>query len=166
MTEALRWIGRGLVFLIMALLIGVFADTPSYTAFPPDQAMLRLSFSHGGQRPQCRERTPEELAQLSPQMRAPMDCPRGRLPLAVELELDGALLYRAELPPSGIAGDGPSRVYEGFRVAPGTYTIVARLRDSARETGFDYEREAEVTLAPRQNLVVDFRPDAGGFVLR
>jgi hypothetical protein len=166
MSEILQWAGRGVVLALIGLLIGIFADTPSYTAFPPDQALLRLSFSHGGGRPECRRRTAEELAELSPQMRAPMECPRGRLGLLVELELDGDLFYRETIPPSGIAGDGPSQVYKGFAVAPGHYELVVRLRDSDRDTGFDYERRAEITLEPRQNFVVDFRADAGGFFFR
>ena len=166
MAEAWHWLARGLVFLVIGGIVGVLADTPRYTAFPPDQALIRLSFSHGGQRPECRRRTPEELAALPPNMRAPMDCPRERLPVVVELLLDGAPLYRASLPPGGLSRDGPSRVHEGFPVAPGTYSMVARLRDSARESGFDYQREARITLVPRQNLVIDFRADAGGFVFR
>jgi hypothetical protein len=166
MTEALRWLGQGITYLAIGVIIGVLADTPSYTAFPPDQALIRLSFSHGGQRPDCRPRTPEELAELPAMMRAPMDCPRVRLSVAVKPEPDGERLYRAVLPPTGIAGDQPSRVYEGFPVAPGTYTVAARLRDSDREEGFDHEREAQVTLEPRQNLVIEFRSDTRGFDFR
>jgi hypothetical protein len=43
---------------------------------------------------------------------------------------------------------------------------VARLKDSDRPGAFDYEMRAQVTLVPQQSLAVDFRADAGGFVLR
>jgi len=163
MTEALRWVGRLLVIGLIMAVVGFLVDTPGYTNFPADQAMIRLSFSHGGER-DCRERTPEELAALPPNMRARQLCERGRLPVLVELDLDGSPLYRARIEPSGIHGDGPSRVYEGFAVSPGSYTIAARLRDSSRSDGFDYESEATLTLEPRQNLVIEFKSDAGGFV--
>jgi hypothetical protein len=165
MTRPLRWLGQGLVIALIMLAIGVLADTPTYTAFPTDQAMIRIGFSHGGAR-DCRERTPEELAALPPNMRAPLICSRERLPIRLEVDLDGSPLVHADLPPGGLRGDGPSRIYEGFPVAPGRYTIEARLRDSARDEGFDWQRTAEVTLEPRQNLVIEFRSDAGGFVIQ
>jgi hypothetical protein len=164
MTELWRWPLRLAVIAVLMLAIAVLADTPAYTNFPADRALIRLSFSHGGSRPECRRRTAEELAALPANMRAPMDCPRGRLPVLVELDLDGEPLFRALLPPSGLQGDGPSRVHEGFAVAPGTHVIEARLRDSDRTQGFDQVRAATLTLQPRQNLVIDFQTDAGGFV--
>jgi hypothetical protein len=164
MTRALQWLGQALVLALIMATIGVFADTPSYTNFPADQAMIRLSFSHGGAR-DCRERTAEELAALPPNMRAPQICSRERVPVRLEVDLDGSPLVHADLPPGGLRGDGPSRIYQGFPVAPGRYTVDARLRDSPRADGFDWTRTAEITLAPRQNLVIEFKSDAGGFVI-
>jgi hypothetical protein len=83
--------------------------------------------------------------------------------LLVELAVDGELLYRDWLPPSGLAGDGTSTAYERFVVAPGRHVVTARLRDSRRELGFDYEHEQVVELVAGQNLVIDFRADTGGF---
>ena len=54
-------------------------------------------------------------------------------------------------------------MFEEFPVAPGTYTLAARLRDSRRESGFDYIAEETVTLAAGKRLVVNFRADTGGF---
>jgi hypothetical protein len=94
-----------------------------------------------------------------------MDCPRERVPLLVELLIDGQLLYRDWLPPSGLAGDGTATAYERFVVKPGHHVLTARLRDSRRQEGFDYEHEQSVELVAGQNLVIDFRADAGGFRL-
>jgi hypothetical protein len=49
----------------------------------------------------------EEIAKLPPNMRRPLDCPRGRRPIYVELDVGHQVSYRASLPPTGIAGDGP-----------------------------------------------------------
>ncbi len=49
-------------------------------------------------------------------------------------------------------------------VEPGRHALSVRLRDSARESGFDYEKEATVELRPGENLVVDFRSELGGFL--
>jgi hypothetical protein len=164
---ALRWLGQAAAFAAFALLIGLFSDSPSYTYFPADMAQIKTSFSHGAQRKEeCRRLSPEEIAALPPNMRRPMDCARERLPVVLELRLNEQLLYRGELPPSGIARDGPARVYESFAVPPGRHELLARLRDSDRGEGFDYERRQVVELAPRQSLAIEFRAETGGFIFR
>lgn len=167
MASAARFLGQAVLYGLVAVFLGYFSADPPYVHFPPDQAMIRLSFAHGAERRgECRQLTAEELQRLAPNMRVPTVCPRERLPVFVELELDGELLYRAELPPTGLNSDGPSRAYESFAVQPGRHTLAVRLRDTARTDGFDYDRVAEVELAPRQHLVIDFRADIGGFVFR
>jgi hypothetical protein len=51
-------------------------------------------------------------------------------------------------------------------VPAGAHVVVARLRDTPRDEGFDYERTEQVSLAPGQSLALDFRPGLGGFVIR
>ena len=99
-------------------------------------------------------------------MRRVQDCPRGRRPVYVELDIDGRPIFRASLPPSGIAGDGPSRVYRAFRAAGGDYDVAVRMRDTGRSEGFDHESTKHVALAPAQMLVIDFRAETGEFVFR
>jgi hypothetical protein len=166
MARPLRYLGQGAVYLLLALAIGYFSDRPAYTHFPPDMALIKLSFAHGAQKEECRRRTAEELAKLAPNMRRTMVCSRERLPVAVELVLDGEPLYQEVLAPTGLAGDGPSRTYQRFAVPPGRHELVVRLRDSDREVGFDYERTATIELKPAQSLAIDFRAEMGGFILR
>ena len=99
-------------------------------------------------------------------MRKLQDCPRGRRPIYVELDLSGRDLFRATLAPTGIAGDGHSRVYRRFVVPAGQYEIAARMRDTPRTEGFDHQRKESVTLVSDQMFVVDFRAETGGFVFR
>jgi hypothetical protein len=167
MTATLRYAGQAVVLLLFMAIIGTFADSPAYVHHPPGLALIKLSFSHGAERKgECRRLSAEEIARLAPNMRRPTQCPRERLPVHVELALDGNLVYRGTLPPAGLSGDGPSRVYERFPVAPGAHRIAVRLRDTARAEGFDHERTEIVELKPGQNFVVDFRSDAGGFIFR
>lgn len=162
----LRLAGQALAYGAFAALIGYFASSPAYTHVDPGAAEITLSFSHAGDRvAPCRRLTPEEIAALPPNMRRPTDCPRERVPVVVELLLDGELVYREALPPAGLAGDGASTAYERFVVAPGTRELLVRLRDSRREEGFDYRMMEMVELAPGQNLVIDFRAETGGFKL-
>ncbi len=165
-VSAVQFLGQAAFYAAFMAILGYFATLPAYTYLDPGTAVITLSFGHAGARvSECRRLTTEEIAALAPNMRRPMDCPRGRVSLLVEFELDGEGLYRATLAPSGLAGDGASSVHERFVVAPGHHRVTVRLRDSRREEGFDYEMEEDVELVPGQHLVVDFRAGTGGFRL-
>ena len=160
-----RYAGQTIAYAAFIALLGYFATAPAYNPIDPDAAMLKLSFMHVGQRKgECRKMSPDEIARLAPNMRLTLDCPRERLPVLVELELDGKLLLRREIAASGLSHDRASSIYQKFVVAPGRHLVTARLRDSARTEGFDYTRSTEVEIKPRQNFVVDFRAEAGGFI--
>lgn len=165
MSRLVQVIGQLIAYSLFALVVGYFATRPAYTHLGPGKAVIKLSFSHAGAHiEECRQLTQEELNRLPPNMRRPVDCPRARVPLLVEVELDGKLIYRAALPPSGLASDGTSSAYQKFPVDAGQHHLVARLRDSRRTDGFDHEKSASITLTPQQNFVIDFRPELGGFL--
>jgi hypothetical protein len=162
-----RSAGQAIVLVALFAAVAAFSDWPSYRPLAPESAVIKLSLTHGSNRQaDCRRRTPAELAKLPPNMRNPLECPRSRGPVYVELDLDGQSIFRASLPPSGISSDGPSRVYRRFVVPAGKHALVARMRDTRRTEGFDYVKSGDVVLAAEQNLVIDFRPEAGGFVFR
>jgi hypothetical protein len=149
----------------LVAVVALLSDRPLYHPIPAHTAVIKLSFTHGSNREaECRRRTPEELAKLPPNMRKPMECPRSRNPVYVELEVDGQAIYRASLPPSGLSGDGPSRVYRSFLVPAGPHSVAVRMRDTPRPEGFDHTKSGEVVLAAGDNFVVDFQ--AGSFVFR
>lgn len=155
----------GAAMLALSLGVAYLSAAPGWQSLPADTALLRVSFTHGGDR-NCRERTPEELAELPPNMRLAKVCDRRRPPVYVELDIDGATVLAEELPARGIAGSGPSRIYRRFPLPAGRHDIAVRLRDHPATKGFDYAGETQVTLAPAQSFVVDFRPEAGGFVFK
>jgi len=161
---AARYLAQGLLHVPFMALVGYFSTSPAYHHLPPDYALIRLSFAHAGQRlGECRERTPEELAKLPPNMRALIVCPRERVPLAIELEIDGTLVYRAQVPPSGFARDGAATVYQRIPIAAGSHRIAVRLNDRST-AGFAYQREATLHLAAGRVLLIDFSAAHGGFV--
>ena len=163
---AFRAVAQLALYAGFAFVVVVLSGHPPYARIDPDTAVIKLSFSHAGERRQpCRTLSPEELAALAANMRSGVDCPRERVPVVVELEIDGERVYHAMLAPSGLAGDGPSSVYERFEVPSGHHRIRVRLRDTVRESGFDHERTADVRLAARQSFVIDFRAELGGFQL-
>jgi hypothetical protein len=165
MTRVLAYLGQAAAYVLFAVVVGYLATSPAYTHLEPGKAVIKLSFSHAGEhREPCRRLSQEELNALPPNMRRPTECSRERVALLVELELDGEVIYREQLPPSGLASDGASTAYRKFPVSAGKHRIVARLRDKRDSEGFDYEKADEISLAPKQNLVVDFRPELGGFL--
>lgn len=148
------------------LFVAAFSDWPAYRKIPPQSAVVKLSFTHVADRESaCRKRTAEELAKLPPNMRNPLECSRRRGLVYVELDLDGRTIFRASLPPSGLSGDGPARMYERFVIPAGPHTLAVRMRVTPQADGFDYARSEEIVLASDQNFVIDFRRGAG-FVFR
>jgi hypothetical protein len=165
MTRAIAWGAQGLLYGLFALAIGVFSTWPSYHPLPPDRAVLKVSFIHHAQRvAECRPYTPQELAKLPPNMRTPMKCERERSPVTIEVDVDGATVYRHEALPSGLSRDGASSVYHRLQGPAGQHRIAVRLRDRAG-TAFNHTREATVTLKPAQVLVIDFDAEKGGITL-
>lgn len=146
--------------------VGYFSTSPSYRHLPPGEAVVKLSIQHAGQRKEaCRERTPEELAKLAPNMRASSVCPRERADVVVEVALDGQPLFAVRAPPAGLSKDGASTVYRRANVPAGEHRIVARLSDTADgRTTFDVDRV--VDLRPGRVLVLDFDAKVGGWVFR
>ncbi len=162
---ALAWLGQGLLYALFALVVGVFSQWPPYRHLASDQALIKLSFSHHGQRiSACRQLGAEELAKLPPNMRAPTQCPRERAPVIVELDIDGTRVVHRVASPSGLSKDGASTVYHRLAVSAGEHRIAVRLKDSAAGSAFDYERVGTVQLAPARILVIDFDAEKGGIV--
>jgi len=161
-SKPLAWISQGLLYALFALGIATFSSWPKYQNLPPDQALIKLSFTHSGKRvADCTQRTPAELAKLPPNMRAPMQCPRERSPVSVEVDLDGAPIFRHVAEPSGLSRDGASTVYQRLQASAGEHRLAVRLKDNARSAGFDYSRSATLTLKPGQVLVIDFDAEKG-----
>lgn len=157
-----RWAVVGLVLAALTVPLGVLDNWPAWRQLADGAAVIRLSFSHASRpRVECKPLTIEEMAELKPNMRRQVGCPRERWPTYVELERDGELLYRGEHRPAGLWDDGPATIYERFDVPAGPQRLTVRMRDSGRAEGFDYERSVTVDLAPEQNLVIGFGAGSG-----
>jgi hypothetical protein len=165
MARLISYLGQAVVYAALAAATGVFASQPVYQQFPQGKAQIKLSFAHGAARQQeCRRLTSQEIAKLPRNERRPNTCARERVPIHVQLQVDKRTLLDERLAPTGLAADGPARIYRKFAVPAGKHVIVARLRDSRGEGPFDYETRRAVTLATGQNLAIDFKSDAGGFI--
>ena len=163
----LKYALQPLFYAGAALAVGALASWPRYHQVPQGAAQIKLAFNHSGKRIEdCRRVPTDELAKLPSNQRRVRNCSRERLPVFIQLAIDGKPIYEAVLKPSGLSGDGQARAYEKFIVPFGKHVIEARLRDSARTAGFDYESRFEADLSPWQNLAIDFKAQQGGFLFR
>ena len=104
MKRVFNWAGQALLYGIFAAFVVIFSQWPAYAPLAPEEALIKLSFVHHGQRvAECRPYTADELAKLAPNMRAPLKCGRERAPVTIELDIDGALAYRYTAAPSGLS---------------------------------------------------------------
>lgn len=159
----MKWLGQFLLYGLFALAIGVFSQWPPYHPLGANEALIKVSVSHLGQPVgECRRLSEEELAQLPPNMRFPLQCPRERSPLTMEVEIGGVNVLKRVVAPTGLSKDGASSIYERLVVPAGAQNINVRLNDDVRPGAPTYERQGTVTLAPGQVLVIDFSAEKGG----
>lgn len=160
-------LAQALLYGAFALCVGYFSVAPSYDYADPGVATIKLSLSHAANRvEECVKLTPQQINERAAKGLPLNECGRERLPVTVELEIDGARVLLVTAAPSGLWNDGPASVYERLDVAPGTHTVTVRLRDSARQQGWDYERSESVTLSPGRYFTISFRAETGGFGFR
>ena len=167
MASGSRILLQVVAYTAFAAVTGLLSASPAYNYADAGNATVKLSLSHAANRVKpCVRLTPEQIAALAPNMRRPEQCERERLPLTVELEIDGQIATRIVAPPSGLWNDGPASIYQRFEVAPGPHRIVARLRDSNRADGWDYVHAQDVTLPAGRYFTITFRAESGGFSFR
>lgn len=165
MSKVVAIVGQVVLYGAFAAFIGYFSTYPRYRPIPDDAALVKLSMSHLGGR-ECRKRTPEELEKLPRNMRAPLDCPRHRSDIKLEVDLDGQPLFRTVMQPTGLSKDGVSTVYQRFQLKAGSYRLSVRMNDNLVNPGYNHVKEEQITLKPAQVLVIDFNPDKGGLFFR
>jgi hypothetical protein len=164
MINAVKMLARLAVLAFVFVGVAALSNWPAYHSLPEGTGVLTLSFSHGAdRRASCRKATPEELANMPPNMRRPEICPRDRPSIRVKFDIDGKRMYEADVPPSGIAGDGPSRVHQRFVLPAGSYDVAIRMSERS-EGDFAWAGERTIRIDPGANRVIDFRATAGGFV--
>jgi len=161
----LRLLLQVIAYGVFALMLGYFSTRPAYNTLQPGLAVITLSFNHAGKHAhECQILTQEELSKLAPNMRRPMSCSRERVPIHVEVGLDGKTVLDRSYPPTGLAGDGASVVYQKITVPAGPHHIRIHMRDNRAQQGVDFQKEADIVLHEDQNFVIDFQEEQNGFV--
>ena len=95
MTNALRYLLQVIAYAAFAILVGYLSFWPRYQYASADVAAIKLSLSHATDRVvPCVELTPQQVAELAPNMRRTMSCERQRLPLTLQLSVDGEITFQ------------------------------------------------------------------------
>lgn len=167
MINAMRYLLQISAYAAFAIAVGYLSFWPRYQYASPELANVKLSLSHATERVvPCVKLTPQEVAELPPNMRRTQSCERQRLPLVLQLDVDGRIAYELEATPSGLWGDGPASIYERFDLEPGPHSITVRIRDTARPDGWDYTETEDVFLEAGRYLTITFKAENGGFNFR
>jgi hypothetical protein len=165
--SAMRFLLQVTAYAAFAIAVGYLSFWPRYHYASPELANVKLSLSHATERVvPCVKLTPQQVAELAPNMRRTHSCERQRLPLILQLSVDGEITFEHEALPSGLWEDGPASIYERFDLAPGMHTIAVQLRETAREDGWDYTHSEEVTLVAGRYMTITFKAENGGFAFR
>ncbi len=167
MINVLRYLLQVIAYAVFAIVVGYLSFWPRYQYASADVATIKLSLSHATERVvPCVELTPQQVAELAPNMQRTQSCERQRLPLILQLSIDGETTFEYEALPSGLWEDGPASIYQRFDLEPGAHTIMVRLRDTAREDGWDYTHTEDVTLIAGRYMTITFKAENGGFAFR
>ena len=156
-----------ILYAAFAVLVGYLSLSPGYRYADPELASIKVSLSHAADRvEECVKLTPQQINERALAGEPLNECARERLPLTLELDVDGERVLHVTATPSGLWNDGPSSVYERLSITPGPHTVTARLRDSARADGWDYEYSETVDLKAGRYFTITFRAETGGFAFR
>ena len=167
MTNLLRHLLQLFFYALFAIAIGYFSASPALQYAPDDAAVIKLSLSHATARvAPCVLLTPEQVAALAPNMRRTESCERARVPLQIELDIDGKPVLSRQALPAGLWGDGLASIYEKITLPAGKYRVNVRLRDSAAEDAWDYTYTEDIELVAGRYLTISFKPETGGFKVR
>ena len=149
------------VFMVM---VWYFSFSPPYRQLAEEEAVITLAFGHAAKRvSECTVLSQEELEKLAPNMRKPMDCPRERAPVTVELRLNDELAIQDVYQSPGLYQDQSVDVYRNVKVRHGEHRLSVWMNDDVNVQGHTYQFEQTVMLRPAQRLVVTFDANKDGF---
>ncbi len=148
-------------------LVWYFSIYPPYHQLKENQAMITFTLGHVGKRvKKCRKLGQEELLKLPPNMRKPMDCPRERSPITMELQMDGKVIFRKTAEPLGFFRDQGADVYQNIKVPAGKHRLLVWINDDINVKGPIYRLEQNVRLKPEQHMIVEFNSETSRFRIK
>jgi hypothetical protein len=154
-------------YIAFMAVVGYFSDSPAYRQLTENEALVALAFGHSGQPvSECVHKTAEELAKLPPNLRLPMVCPRERSPIDIEMSLDEKVVFKQIIQAPGLSKDGGIDVYHRFKIPAGQHQLSLKLKDSVLLTDYNYVHNQTIDLNPHQVIVISFKHELGGFIVK
>ena len=151
-------------YTVFMAMVWYFSFSPPYRQLAEDKAVVTLAFGHAAKRvAECTVLSQEELNKLAPNMRKPMDCPRQRSPVTVELRVNGELEVQDTFQAPGLYQDQSIDVYRNIKVQHGEHRLSVWMNDDVNVDGPTYQFEQTVKLQPAQRVVVSFDAGKNGF---
>lgn len=155
---------QALNYTAFMAMVWYFSFSPPYRQLAEDKAVVTLAFGHAAKRvAECTVLSQEELQKLAPNMRKPMDCPRQRSPVTIELRVNGTIEVEDTLQAPGLYQDQSVDVYRNVKVPHGEHRLSIWMNDDVNVDGPTYHFEQTVKLRPAQRLVVSFDAKINGF---
>ncbi|MEX0941497.1 MAG: hypothetical protein WD002_03025 [Pseudomonadales bacterium] len=155
--SARQWLALIVLWVLLALTVGVFSQWPPITMLEPGATELKLTIRYSGKRlGECRQMEAPELERLPPNMRQNLVCPREKSPLLAELRVNGELRYQDTIAPSGLHNDGVLAAYEQLAVPVGKVHVSLRIKDDERLEEFTHEYEDDLLLTADRSVRLHF----------
>ncbi|GJL81345.1 MAG: hypothetical protein DHS20C01_09790 [marine bacterium B5-7] len=166
-SKIFRLLLQAVNYSVFMALIWYFSLYPTYRHLDDNQAVLTLAFGHAAKRiAECATRSADELAELAPNMRMAIDCPRERSPLELEISLDDEPVTRLTIDAPGLYQDQGVDVYRDIITEAGRHHLSIWMNDDINIEGPTYRFDKTVNIEPMQRLVVSFDANSGGFSLQ
>ena len=167
MNKIVRYPLQALNYTVFMAVTWYFSMYPSFRQLEENQAMVTFTMSHVGKHvTECVKMSYEDLMKLPPNMRKPMDCPRERSPVIMELTFDDEVVYSHTAQPVGLYKDQGIDIYEDIKVTAGKHRIKAWVNDDVNVEGPIYLHEQDIELRPEQHLVIQFESRLNGFSVK
>lgn len=161
-----RYLLQAAFYTVFMAVVWYFSTDPVYRPLAEGDAVVIVAFGHAGKIvAPCRERSPEELAALPPNMRIAQDCPRERSPIIVEVLLDDKIALKETFVAPGFSKDLGVEIFHRTNVPVGKHNVIARMNDDVNVEGYTHVVEQEIELTQGKILVVEYKPDKNTFVL-
>jgi len=165
--------GGGIMLFLPIVFIGIFSTWPSYQFYGPDESQLLLSFKKRTVKEHlCDEKELEaynvEMESLPKHMRARgRECgSRARVPLEVNIWLDGEKSISKVIKPAGIHSDGVVFVFEKFTFKSGPHDIKITVRDQKDDPEVKtMEFNEHLDFQPRKVTLVTYTPESNDLLI-
>ncbi len=159
LTPSTLW--ATIILLIFFLAAYGLAHVPAQKTSPYPAALV-VSFQHPGQfekirfSPTPKKKKKNQLSHMQPRGMVVGAERRKRVPVRMEIYVDGKRILSKSYPPSGLFGDGASVALEVVPINPGAHRVEIRLGDTADPKEWSFTWKKEIIVNKHKQKVIFF----------